>query len=161
MDVYAELARKASTRARRTREDFAAVAVKNRHHGSLNPLAQYGAETTVEEVLAAREIVWPLTLPMCSPISDGAAAVVLAASDRVGATSGPASASRASILASGTRLPDGERRGGTVVASAKAYEAAGIGPDDLDMSSCTTPPRRPSSRSTSRSASPPPARAGS
>jgi acetyl-CoA acyltransferase len=132
MDVYAGLARESLESGSATREDFAAVAVKNQHHGSLNPLAQYGQETTVEEVLAAREIVWPLTLPMCSPISDGAAAVVLVAGDRVRKTANPRVRIAASVVASGTRLPDSERKSSTVTASAKAYAAAAIGPDDLD-----------------------------
>lgn len=132
MDLYAELARASLESGSATREDFAAVTVKNQLHGSLNPLAQYGQETTVEEVLAAREIVWPLTLPMCSPISDGAAAVVLAASDRAGKTDHPRVRIAASVVASGTRLPDGDRKNSTVNAAAKAYEAAGIGPEDVD-----------------------------
>ncbi|MFX9065704.1 hypothetical protein ABTN38_20330, partial [Acinetobacter baumannii] len=60
-----------------TREQFAAVSAKNSYHGSLNPNAQFRDSLTVEQVLAAREIAYPLTLPMCSPIGDGAAAIVL------------------------------------------------------------------------------------
>ncbi len=58
--------------------DLAAVAVKNRRHGSLNEYAQQRSETTVEEVLASRMIADPLTLLQCCPSQvDGAAAVVL------------------------------------------------------------------------------------
>src|SRR5262249_61095862 len=56
---------------------FAAIAAKNPEHGSLNPRAQFRERLTVEEVLAAPLIVEPLTRPMCSPIGDGAAAVVV------------------------------------------------------------------------------------
>lgn len=63
-----------------TREDLAAVAVKNRHHASLNPLAQFRDPVAVGDVLASRPIVRPLHLLDVPPRSDGAAAVVLAES---------------------------------------------------------------------------------
>ena len=77
MDMYAESALSYMEQARATRADFAEVVVKNHRHGALNPAAQYGGQLTVPEVLASREIVWPFTLQMCSPISDGAAAALL------------------------------------------------------------------------------------
>lgn len=61
-----------------TREQLAAVAVKNRHHASLNPLAQYRKPITLEEVLAQRPIVEPLGLYDVPPRGDGAACLVLA-----------------------------------------------------------------------------------
>ncbi|HKS98654.1 MAG TPA: thiolase family protein, partial [Rugosimonospora sp.] len=79
IDVYAEEGRHYLAEYGATVEDFAAVAVKNRRHGSLNPLAQYQQPQSVAEVLGARTVVAPLTLPMCSPTTDGAAALVLAA----------------------------------------------------------------------------------
>lgn len=60
-----------------TREQLASVAVKNRHHASLNPLAQYREELTLKEVLEARPIVEPLGLFEVPPRSDGAVAVIL------------------------------------------------------------------------------------
>ncbi|MBI3962201.1 MAG: thiolase domain-containing protein [Deinococcus sp.] len=57
--------------------DWSRVAVKNHCHGALNPLAQFQKEVTLEEALASRMISDPLRLYDCSPISDGAAAVVL------------------------------------------------------------------------------------
>lgn len=56
---------------------LATVAVKNRHHGSMNDRAQHGTEVTVEEVLGARMIADPLTLMQCCDISDAAAAAVI------------------------------------------------------------------------------------
>jgi acetyl-CoA acetyltransferase len=89
---------------------------------------------TVDAVLATREVVWPLTLLMCSPISDGAAAVVLVSSRarrRLSARRGPRV--RASVVVSGNRhRKDDPAAGSTGRAAALAYEAAGIGPDDLD-----------------------------
>ena len=134
MDIYAAMTKEYMSRSGATLEHFAEVVVKNQHNGALNPRAQYGAELTVDEVLAAREIVWPLTLLMCSPISDGAAAVVLASSRarrRLNARPGPRI--RASVVVSGNRHSSADpTAGSTGRAAALAYEAAGIGPDELD-----------------------------
>lgn len=64
-----------------TREQLGAVAVKNRHHASLNPLAQYRKPITLEDVLAQRPIVEPLGLYDVPPRGDGAACLVLASED--------------------------------------------------------------------------------
>ncbi|MEW1843193.1 thiolase family protein, partial [Nonomuraea angiospora] len=81
VNVYAEEARRYLAEYGAGIEDFAAVAVKNRGHAALNPLAQYRTPQTIEEVLRARMVVDPLTLPMCSPTTDGAAALVLCSED--------------------------------------------------------------------------------
>jgi acetyl-CoA acetyltransferase len=134
MDIYAAMTKEYMSRSGAKVEHFADVVVKNQHNGALNPRAQYGAELTVDDVLAAREIVWPLTLLMCSPISDGAAAIVLASSRarrRLNARPGPRV--RASVVVSGNRHDSGDpRAGSTGRAAALAYEVAGIGPDELD-----------------------------
>ena len=127
MDLYAENARAYMERSGATQEDFAAVTVKTHHNGGNNPRAQYGSDMSVEEVLAAREIVFPLTLPMCSPISDGAAAVVLSASAN-GSTRVKVAAS---ALTSGT--PGGGSDNASARAAREAYEQAGLGPDDIDL----------------------------
>ena len=64
-----------------TAADFAKPAVKNSYNGSLNPLAQHRKPLTIEEVVQSRIIVDPLTLLMCSSISDGAAAAVVCSAD--------------------------------------------------------------------------------
>jgi acetyl-CoA acetyltransferase len=128
MDLYAEVSAEYMARSGATPEDFARVVVKNQRHGALNPLAQYGGDLTVEEVLAAREIVWPFTLPMCSPISDGAAAALLV-SDRFLADGAPKVMVRASVMRS---APVTGENSVTTLASKAAYEVAGIGPEDLD-----------------------------
>ena len=133
MDLYAQWTKAYMERSGATPADFAGVVVKNQHNGLLNPRAQYGADLTVDEVLADREVVWPLTLRMCSPISDGAAAVILASEEgmrRLGA-SGPKVL--ASILVSGNTHNENDPTAGSAGRAAKlAYEAAGLGPDDLD-----------------------------
>lgn len=60
-----------------TREQLAAVAVKNHANAIHNPLAQYQKAITIEKVLSSRMVAWPLSLYDCSPITDGAAAVIL------------------------------------------------------------------------------------
>jgi Acetyl-CoA acetyltransferase len=64
-----------------TEEQMAMVAVKNHKYASRNPKAHFQFEVTLEEVLKSRPIAWPLKLLDCSPISDGAAATVLASED--------------------------------------------------------------------------------
>jgi acetyl-CoA acyltransferase len=128
MDVYAAEARAYMEASGATQQDLARVVVKNQYHGSLNPLAQYGdPDLTIEEVLADREIVWPLTLRMCSPISDGAAAAVLV-SERLkpvrSAVRVAATVVRANV-APGTRL--------ATQAATRAYEIASLDPTDVDV----------------------------
>ncbi len=60
-----------------TERDFALVSVKNHKNAMNNPLAQYPMDITVKDVMASKKIADPLKLLDCSPISDGAAAVVL------------------------------------------------------------------------------------
>lgn len=128
MDMYAESSLRYMEQSGATREDLARVVVKNQRHGMLNPASQYGAELTVEEVLAAREIVWPFTLPMCSPISDGAAAAVLVSEERIAEI-----AAAVPVLASVLRSApaDGENRV-TALAGEAAYDMAGMGPEAMD-----------------------------
>ncbi len=75
--LYALLARVHMATYGTTEEQMAAVAVKNHFHASLNPKAQYRSPITVEQVLRSSKIADPLKLLDCSPISDGAAAIVL------------------------------------------------------------------------------------
>jgi acetyl-CoA acetyltransferase len=127
MDMYAESALLYMERTGATRADLAEVVVKNQRHGKLNPAAQYGADLTVEQVLAAREIVWPFTLQMCSPISDGAAAALLVSAELC------APDSAVTVLASVLRsAPLDGMTSVTSLAAAAAYEVAGLGPADLD-----------------------------
>lgn len=64
-----------------TMEDFARVAVKNHHNGSLCPYAHYQFEITVERVLNSPVICWPLHLFDCCPQTDGAAAAIVCRAD--------------------------------------------------------------------------------
>jgi len=117
---------------RMTREQMALVSVKNHHHGSLNPYAQYREEVTVEQVLQSRSVVGPLTVLMCSPLGDGAAAALIVSEEfaRNKGLKGPRV--EASVLVSG-RGDDRSMEPSTKRAAAKAYEMAGIGPEDIDL----------------------------
>ena len=135
MDIYAQLAREHMTRYGTSREAFAAVAAKNLAHAALNSNAQRRQLMTVAEVLAAREVVWPLTLPMCAPIGNGAAAAIVCtrkALSRFPAAhpvrvlagvmgSGSLSAETAAVVPITRRL------------ALRAYAQAGIGPADVDV----------------------------
>jgi acetyl-CoA C-acetyltransferase len=66
-----------------TEEDLAKVAVKSHKYGALNPLAHLQNEITIEKAMSSSLIAWPLKLYDCCPITDGAAAVVLASESKV------------------------------------------------------------------------------
>jgi len=132
MDFYAAFARAHMERYGTTKEQFAKIAVKNHFNGSLNPHAQYRERCTVEEVLESPVVAEPLTRLMCSPIGDGAAAVILTSKDRAPRfTTKPVSV-RASALGSGKDPEPGVPDITTRVAR-RAYEVAGIGPEDINV----------------------------
>jgi acetyl-CoA acetyltransferase len=132
MDVYAGMTRHYMEQSGATPEDFARIAVKNQGNGKLNPKAQYGGDITVDEVLASRQISGPLTLLMCSPIGDGSAAVVLCSEEAARRLGAETVRVRATALVSGRdRTPD--EPGAVERAVAKAYDMAGVGPEDLNV----------------------------
>jgi acetyl-CoA C-acetyltransferase len=75
--LYAMIARAHMQRHGTTEEDLAWVAVKNHHHGAMNEKAQFRREVTPEQVMASSLVSEPLRLLHCSPVTDGAAAVLL------------------------------------------------------------------------------------
>ena len=132
MDIYARLARDYMAVAGATAADFAAVSAKNSVHGSLNPNAQFLTVVDEQQVLDAAPIISPLTLLMCSPIADGAAAAVLM-SEKAVRTLGirrPVRV-RSSVLASGYEIKPGDPALTTSI-SQEAYALAGIGPEDVN-----------------------------
>jgi acetyl-CoA acetyltransferase len=120
-----------------TVEQFARVAVKNHKHSTVNPLAQYQVDTSLEDVLNARMVAYPNTLYMCCPTGDGAAATILCSAAKAHQLTSKPVWVKASAL---TSDPWGERdltfpdiNTLTQNAAAIAYEQAGLGPKDLDM----------------------------
>jgi acetyl-CoA acyltransferase len=133
MDLYADMARRYMDASGATPEHFAQVTVKNQHNGALNPRAQYGGELTIEDVLGSRLVVAPLTLLMCSPISDGAAAVVLVSAQAARRLGSHGPRIRASVVRSGNvHDKDDPTAGSAARAGRAAFEQAGLGPQDLD-----------------------------
>lgn len=135
MDVYAALAKQHMRQFGTTVRQLAAVASKNHRHSTLNRLSQYRKDMTVDEVLSARRVAWPLTVPMCSPVSDGAAAAVLCRKEAL-VRFGRARAVRvhATVLASGSdRAADDAEAHICHRAARRAYERAGVGPQDISV----------------------------
>jgi acetyl-CoA acetyltransferase len=135
MDFYAAFARSHMARYGTTKEQFARVAVKNHYHGSLNPHAQYREVYSLEDVLASPPVAEPLTRLMCSPIGDGAAATVLMSAEMAKQFTTKPVYVKASVLGSGFDRAPGEPDVTQTVAK-KAYDMAGVGPEDLNVVEC-------------------------
>jgi acetyl-CoA acyltransferase len=139
MDVYAAFCRHHMAMFGTTQRQMAVVSSKNHQHSVHNPRSQYRRAFSVEDVLAARIVAWPLTLPMCSPISDGAAAAIVCSRAMVEKQGLGARAVRirASVIMSGDhRDPDRIEQHVARKASLRAYEMAGLGPADVDVVEC-------------------------
>ena len=118
-----------------TKEALADIAVKNRRHGMLNPIATFCKPTTREEVLSSRMIAEPLTLLQCCPaVVDGAAAVVLSTKPIIGHAA-PVRV-LASVVQSGVfevGIVDMTEAEITARSARMAYEQAGLGPSDVSV----------------------------
>jgi len=137
MDVYAAFCRQHMRNFGTTQRQIAAVCAKNHQHSVHNPNAQFQDAYTIEQVLAAPPITYPLTLPMCAPISDGAAAVILctqAGLKKLGGDGSRAVRVLASIVQTGSGRDAADYKNHiTAVAARKMYEKAGVGPQDVDV----------------------------
>ena len=137
MDVYGGLCRLHMKTFGTTQRQIAAVAAKNHQHSVHNTLAQYRKPFSVEEVLAAPPITYPLTLPMCSPVSDGAAAAIVCSAAGLKKLKGDARRARrvlASVLQTGSRrAPDDYANHVTRHAGDRAWAQAGIGPAEVSV----------------------------
>ncbi len=133
MDAYAMGARWHMDKYHSTQRQLAVVCSKNHRHGSLNPLAQYQSEMTVEEVLADKPVTYPLTRAMCAPVGDGAAAAIVCSEKFLKKLKDARPVKiRASVLGQGSdRDLNGEDIGERL--SKQAYKAAGLGPKDIDL----------------------------
>ena len=137
MDIYAAMGRMHMREFGTTQRQFAAVSAKNHRHSVHNPLAQYQQAYSIDEILAAPPITYPLTLPMCSPISDGAAAAIVcseAALELLGGRRSRAIRVLASVLQTGSDRPATALDRHLVrLGSLSAYEQAGIAPKDVSV----------------------------
>ena len=136
--VFAEAGMEHSRKYGTTFEQFAKISVKNHWHSTMNPKARYQIETPLEEVMNAEMISYPNTKLMCSVNVDGSAAAVLA-SEKKARELGMKRAVRvrASVLTSDRftqrdlTMPDVNTC--TREAAKKAYEMAGVGPQDINL----------------------------
>jgi acetyl-CoA acetyltransferase len=137
MDVYAAICRNHMLRYGTTQRQIAAVAAKNHQHSVHNPLSQFQQAFSIDEVLASPPICYPLTTLMCSPISDGAAAVVLCNAEglkRLKNAGDRAVRVLASVVQTGSnRGLDEPEKIVAHLAAKKAYAQAGIDPSDVDV----------------------------
>ena len=137
--VFAEAGMEHARNHGTTFEQFAKVSVKNHHHSTMNPKAMYQIETPLEVVMNAEMISYPNTKLMCSVNVDGSAAAVIASEKKVRELGlmDRAVKVRASVLTSDPWqerdlvMPDVNTC--TRQAAAKAYEMAGLGPEDVDL----------------------------
>ena len=121
-----------------TEEDLALVAVKSHKYAAMNPIAQLTNKITVDNVLNSMVIASPLKLYDCSPMTDGASAVIVASEEKakqlkidtpvwvagIGYSSGTANLSKRA---------DFVGLDASVLAAQRAYKAAGITPDKVDF----------------------------
>ncbi len=137
MDIYAAMGRMHMREFGTTQRQFAAVAAKNHGHSVHNPRAQYRDPYSIEQVLAAPPITFPLTLPMCSPVSDGAAAAILCTKAGLHKLSGRAARAirvlGCVLQTSSDRAPENLDAHLVRKAARKLYERAGIGPDEVGV----------------------------
>ncbi len=137
MAIYAAMCRFHMKRFGTTQRQIAAVSAKNHMHSVHNPLSQIRKPFTIDEVLAAPPITYPLTLPMCAPLSDGAAAVIVcteAGLKRLGISRTRCIKVAASVIRGfGTRALDAPELHVSRLAAQQAYEIAGVGPHDISV----------------------------
>ncbi len=137
MAIYAAMCRFHMRTFGTTQRQIAAVSAKNHGHSVHNPYSQFRKPFTVDEILAAPPITYPVTLPMCAPLSDGAAAAILCTEEglkRIGADRKRCIRIAASVIQSFSHRPLerpelhlGRR------AAELAYEMAGLGPQDMHV----------------------------
>ncbi|MDH4041537.1 MAG: thiolase family protein [Gammaproteobacteria bacterium] len=137
MEIYAAMCRLHMKTWGTTQRQIAAVSAKNHTHSVHNPFSQFRKPFTIEEILAAPPITYPITLPMCAPLSDGAAAAILCTEEglrRIGADRKRCIRVAASVIRSFTHrgMDQPELSVGHLAAN-HAYEQAGLGPEDMDV----------------------------
>jgi acetyl-CoA acetyltransferase len=137
MAIYAAMCRLWMKNFGTTQRQIAAIAAKNHMHSVHNPLAQYQKPFTIEEVLAAAPITYPLTIAMCSPISDGGAAVILCSEAGLKRLNGTRlraiKVAGTAITTSTDRRVDEFDKAACRRAANLAYERAGLGPADVSV----------------------------
>ena len=135
--LYAMIARAHMEAHGTTEEDLSWVSVKAHRNGAKNPRAQFPRAVSLEDVMTSSMVAEPLRLLHCSPVTDGAAAVILCPLDRAREfTDRPvkilASGAATSTLSLADR-PDPSYLDAVELSGQRAYKMAGIGPQDVDL----------------------------
>ena len=135
--LFAMIARRHMYQYGTTREQMAAVAVKNHSNGAKNPLAHMRKVITMEQALAGKPIAEPLTVYDCSLISDGAAAVVIAPLERASEfTDKPVLVLGIAQASDNVALDEKEditTLRAVKISAEKAYKMAGLKPSDIQF----------------------------
>ena len=134
--VYALMARAYMQTYKVSEEDLAAVSVKNHYHGTLNPKAQFQFPVTIADVMKSSKIADPLKLLDCSPIIDGAAAVVISSEENARRVKKPVRIIASEVSTDTLSLHDRKSftsLSSVVDASTKAYKKAGVKASDIDV----------------------------
>ncbi|MBU2515422.1 thiolase family protein [bacterium] len=132
MDMYAYYTKMYMERCGLTQEHFAKICVKSHKNGANNPHAQYQKEVTLEEVLNSGDVSFPLTRMMCSPICDGSAAAIICSKEKAARFTNRPIWVQGSVVGSG-KITDDLDDTLTKRLGPKVFEAAGIGPDEIDV----------------------------
>lgn len=137
MSIYAALCRNHMAKWGTTQRQIAAVSAKNHQHSVHNPWSQFRKSFTIDEVLGSPPISYPLTLPMCAPVTDGSAAAIICTEEglkRIGADRSRCIKVAASVVRSASsRSIDQHELNLARLAANQAYEIAGLGPSDMHV----------------------------
>ncbi len=135
--LYAMIARAHMEAHGTTEGDLAIISVKNHRHGALNPKAQFRQEVTLEQVMTSSMVSEPLRLLHCSPVSDGAAALLLCPLDRAREfTDKPVKIRGSGFATAPMALADRANPSAldaVSLSAARAYRAAGVTPSDVQV----------------------------
>lgn len=135
--LYAMMAKRHMYEYGTTREQIAGFAVLGHKNGALNPKAQFQREISVDAVLNSTKVASPLNILDCSPVSDGAAAIIVCPADEAHKYTDTPIYIRASTQASATISLHNRKSlttiPSTIFAAKKAYDMANLTPNDMDM----------------------------
>jgi acetyl-CoA acetyltransferase len=136
MDTYAMQAQLHMLKHGTTQRQIAVGASKNHWYGARNPKAQYQFEVPLEDVLTDRMVSPPLTRSMCAPIGDGAASALLCSEEFL--ANAPSKVQDRAVRVAASAFSSATSRAIdepslSKVAADRAYQQAGVGPDDIDV----------------------------
>lgn len=135
--LYAMIARAHMEKYGTTEEDLSWVSVKAHKHGAMNPKAQFRREMTLEDVMTSSMVAEPLRLLHCSPVSDGAAAVLLCPLERAKEfTDKPVKIIGSGLATAPLALANRDDPAcldAVALSAERAYQMAGVKADDLDV----------------------------